>query len=293
MHFSWCHIVAFLSALSLAQYAHAHEYKAPINNSHWKTSGSKLECTLTYTIPAFGTATFSQGSHQKQRLVVESILDRLQPGKAKLQAYPQSWKYDNRVRKIGQVNVKPGTQPITMKDLPVYQLLESLALGQSAAFVITPANTAHSKHESQKDTVVLLPVGFQKAYKEYLNCISKMIPHSFSELKEVVLHFESGSAILSTSDESKLKELGAFIRADGKIRKIAIEGHADRKGSFQANNYLANQRMWAVKDFLVQHHGASADIFTLKDYADKVPVASNKTAAGRAKNRRVVIKLYR
>jgi outer membrane protein OmpA-like peptidoglycan-associated protein len=120
-----------------------------------------------------------------------------------------------------------------------------------------------------------------------------MIPDSFAQLKETTLHFESGSAILSKEAEGRLKEIAAFILADGKIRKVAIQGHSDGKGSYQANAYLANQRMWAVKDFFVLTNGISPNMFTLKDYADKVPVASNKTAAGRAKNRRVIIKLYR
>ncbi len=293
MHFPWCRIVAFSIALSLAQYAFAHEYKAQIDNSQWKTNASKLECSLTHTIPGYGKATFSQSSHQHQRLVVHTILDRLKPGSAKVVSYPPHWKYDDRARRIAHINVKTGTTPISMGDLPVYQLLESLEIGQSAAFIITPANTANPHQDHIKDHVVLIPAGFLKPYKEYLSCISQMVPHTFSELKEIVLQFESGSPILSKANESKLKELATFIRADGKIRKIAIEGHSDRKGSFQANKYLANQRMWAVKDFLVQFHGMNAEHFTLKDYADTMPIASNKTAAGRAKNRRVVIKLYR
>ncbi len=293
MRFPRCPIVALTLGLSLAFSAMAHEYKAPIDNSQWKTTTSKLECTLTHTIPGFGKATFSQSSNQHQHLVVESILDRLKPGKAKIISYPQHWKYDNSAKKIGQIPVRTGTQPMVVDDLPVYQLLESLEMGQSPAFIVTPANTAFKGQTHHKDKIVLMPMGFQKAYKEYLNCIAQMVPHTFAELKETVLHFESGSAILSPQEESKLKELATFIRADGKIRKVTIEGHSDSKGTFQANNYLANQRMWAVKDFMVQFHGIDPNRFTMKDLADKVPVASNKTQEGRAKNRRVVIKLYR
>ncbi len=285
-------IVALSAALSLVPCAFAVEYKAAIDQSQWKTTTSKLECTLTHTIPGYGKATFSQKSHVHQELVVDSILARLHPGKAYIAAYPQHWKLDGRPRKIAQVPVKPGTVPMSLKSVAVYQLLESLDAGQTPVITISPANTA-TIEQHKKDKVVLMPVGFEKAYKEYLNCIAQMIPHSFSELKEIVLYFDSGSAILSHENEAKLKELATFIGADGKIRRIDVAGHADRKGTLQANDYLASQRMWAVKDFLVMHHGVPANHFTLKDYADKVPVASNKTAAGRAKNRRVVIKLYR
>ncbi|MBS0286599.1 MAG: OmpA family protein [Proteobacteria bacterium] len=289
----FCRIVAFLALLSLVFSAFAHEYKAPYDGSHWKTNTSKVECSLTHTIPGYGKAIFSQSSHEHQKLVVDCILDRLHPGKATLNTYPQRWKINQAPTFIAKVPVKPGLQPITMKSDEVYRVLENLDIGHSAVFIITPANTASKTQTHKSDKIVLMPAGFEKPYKEYLHCISQMIPHTFNDLKEIVLHFESGSAIISKENERKLKELAEFVRADGKIRRIDIAGHSDRKGSFQANNYLANQRIWAVKDYLVQFHGIKADMLTLKDYADKKPIATNKTAEGRAKNRRVVITIYR
>ncbi|MBI2792044.1 MAG: OmpA family protein [Gammaproteobacteria bacterium] len=285
-------IVAFSVLISLVEVAYSENFKAPIDASQWKTSTSKLECRLSHTIPGYGHATFSQESHEHQRFILVSILGRLTPGKAKLEAYPPHWHYHQQKKKIAQLPVSVGQRPIKMTDNAVYELLQSLELGNTPAFIMTPANTA-PQNSPQHDKVVLSPVGFQKPYKEYLQCIAQMIPDSFNELKVTTLHFESGSAILSRGAEARLKEVAAFIRADGKIRKITIEGHSDSKGSYQANAYLANQRMWAIKDFFVLTNGISPKMFVLKDFADKVPVAPNKTAAGRAKNRRVVIKLYR
>ncbi len=286
-------IVAFSILISLVPIAHAEVFKAPIDNSQWKTGSSRIECTLTHTIPGYGKGYFSQSSHEHQQFHLESTLGQLKPGKATLKAYPPTWKADNRPRKIAQLNVLEGKHPIKMKSMPVYQLLESLELGQSAAFTMTHASGSNAEQKQHKNEVVLSPVGFQKPYKEYLNCVSQLIPNTFTQLKETVLHFESGSDILSRDAEARLKEVAAFVRADGKIRRIDIAGHSDGKGNFQANALLANKRMWSVKDFMVMHNGVPADIFTMKDYADKKPIAPNKTAAGRAKNRRVVITLYR
>ncbi len=273
--------------------AQAEVFKAPIDNSQWKVGSSRLLCTLTHTIPGYGHAYFSQSSHEHQHFHLESTLGQLRPGKAFLMAYPPTWKADNRPRKIAELNLLEGRHPIKMRSTPVYQLLETLELGQSAAFTMTHATGSNSERKEHKNKVVLSPVGFQKPYKEYLNCVSQLIPDTFTQLKETVLHFESGSDILSREAEARLKEVAAFVRADGKIRRIDIAGHSDGKGNYQANALLANKRMWSVKDFFVMQNGIPADIFTLKDWADKKPIAPNKTAAGRAKNRRVVITLYR
>jgi outer membrane protein OmpA-like peptidoglycan-associated protein len=285
-------IVAFSILISLVEVAYSENFKAPMDASSWKTSTSKLECRLSHNIPGFGHATFSQASHQHQHFILESTLGRLSTGNAKLEAYPPFWKHHQRI-KLAQLPVSVGKHPIKITNNTAYELLQSLELGNTPAFIISPANAAPKGNNLQHDKVALSPVGFQKPYKEYLQCLAQLIPDSYEQLKETVLHFESGSAILSREAEARLKEVAAFVRADGKIRKIAIQGYTDSKGNYQANAYLGNQRMWAVKDFFVLTNGISPELFSLKDFGDKVPVASNKTAEGRAKNRRVVIKLYR
>ncbi len=286
-------IVTFSALLSLVQSVFAESFDAPMAHSSWKTSGSKLECTLSHTIPGYGSATFSQSSGGHQSFILQSILGRLQPGYAKIIVSLPRWQYNNQSLLLGKIPVSLGQTPIKLSSITVYQLLESLARGRTPAFVMTPANTAGNLRSLSQDKIVLSAIGFQKPYKEYLNCISEMITHPFSNLKESVLYFESGSSILSNENEARLKELADFIRTDGKIRKISLEGYSDSKGNYQANVQLSYERMWAVKDFMVMHYGISPKMVNMKDFADKGPVATNKTAEGRAKNRRVVIKLYR
>jgi outer membrane protein OmpA-like peptidoglycan-associated protein len=282
-------IVTFSLLLSLVKPSLAENFNAAIAHSHWKGSSSPLECTLSHTIPGFGHATFSQASGEKQHFVLQSILGRLEPGKADLVAYPPNWKLNNRPRFLGKIRIAGGQSPIKLKDPLVYQMLQSLELGQKATFIVSPSNTKLQN----KDRITLSEVGFQKPYQEYMKCIAQMIPQPFSQLKDSVLHFESGSTILSDEAEDRLEELARFIKADGKIRKIKLAGYSDSKGSYQANVQLSYERMWAIKDFLVMHNGIDADIFSLKDFADKGAIAPNRTAQGRAKNRRVVITLYR
>lgn len=293
MPYSILRIVTFSALLSLVQPVWAEGFDAPMAYSNWKTNSSKLECTLSHTIPGYGEATFSQFSGGHQHFVLESILGRVQPGYAKIIVSLPRWKYNDQPILLGKIPVSMGQTTIKLSTITVYQLLESLSRGRTPAFVMTPANTANNVRSLSQDKIVLSAIGFQKPYKEYLDCISQMIIHPFSNLKESVLYFESGSTILSRDNEARLKELAAFIRADGKIRKIALEGYSDSKGNYQANVQLSYERMWAVKDFLVMYHGISPKMINMKDFADRGAVATNKTAEGRAKNRRVVVKLYR
>ncbi|MCS5710947.1 OmpA family protein [Candidatus Berkiella aquae] len=284
-------IVAPTLLFSLVLGLKAEEFEANSANSRWQTITNKIECTLTHSIPGYGKAIFNQTNGGKQQFALESILGRQHKGSAQIVVYPQEWKCDTDPVLLVEVPLTVGTEPVTLKKNTVYQLLAALRNGQSAAFVMKPQDAAFEKQCTGDDKIMLSAVGFQKAYKTYLKCIDNMVPDSFAELKETEIYFESGSTILSRDAEAQLNEIKEYILADGKIRRIDVTGHSDRKGDYISNMHMANKRMWAVKDYLV-FAGIKPELFTLKGYADRMPIAPNKTAEGRAKNRRVVIKLY-
>ena len=72
---------------------------------------------------------------------------------------------------------------------------------------------------------------------------------------------------------------------------LKLAGHTDNVGSDDANMKLSKDRAEAVKDYLVSK-GANPSRIEATGYGETQPIASNKTAAGRAKNRRVEFTLF-
>src|SRR6266436_958392 len=70
--------------------------------------------------------------------------------------------------------------------------------------------------------------------------------------------------------------------------RVVVEGHTDSVGSHDYNMKLSERRANAARDYMVAK-GISASRIKTAWYGETRPVASNKTAAGRAKNRRVDI----
>ncbi|WP_395047367.1 OmpA family protein [Flavobacterium sp.] len=73
---------------------------------------------------------------------------------------------------------------------------------------------------------------------------------------------------------------------------FSIEGHTDGDGKDAANQTLSENRAAAVKDYLISQ-GIDASRLTSAGFGESVPIASNKTKAGKALNRRVEVKVVK
>ena len=99
------------------------------------------------------------------------------------------------------------------------------------------------------------------------------------------VNFETGKATLTPESETILNGVAESLVANDSI-KVQVSGHTDNTGSAAVNARLSKQRAEAVRQFLISH-GVAEDRLTAKGYGPSKPIASNKTAEGRAQNRRV------
>ena len=103
------------------------------------------------------------------------------------------------------------------------------------------------------------------------------------------VYFESGSGQLSPASASVLAEVReALSRATHP--ELVLTGHTDRVGAVADNDRLSLQRANALRDMLVAM-GFAAERIRVAGRGEREPVASNDTAEGRAKNRRVEVTL--
>jgi len=107
--------------------------------------------------------------------------------------------------------------------------------------------------------------------------------------KDVQINFETGSAMIDPSSYETLDQIYTGATAAEGL-KVGIYGHTDNTGDPTKNQTLSEQRAESVKQYLMKK-GLSENRLETKGYGDSQPIASNKTASGKAKNRRVQIVL--
>ena len=100
--------------------------------------------------------------------------------------------------------------------------------------------------------------------------------------------FASGKAELQPSAQAKLREVAAALTQQNPQATIVVEGHTDRQGSQAFNLDLSTRRAQAVCDYLAMQ-GVARDRIRAQGLGFSRPLADNKTAEGRANNRRVEI----
>jgi fibro-slime domain-containing protein len=100
------------------------------------------------------------------------------------------------------------------------------------------------------------------------------------------IHFAFDKADITPDSAAVLGEVGTLLRDDAALR-LRIEGHTDGVGDASYNLDLSERRARAAKDYLIAHAGIAANRLQTRGFGATRPVASNATADGQAKNRRV------
>jgi len=103
------------------------------------------------------------------------------------------------------------------------------------------------------------------------------------------LNFATGSARILPESEEQLNNIAAVLRAYPNVN-VKIGGYTDSTGDASSNRRLSQQRADAVRQTLVGK-GIDARRMKAEGYGSQHPVGNNATDEGRAKNRRIALRV--
>ncbi|MDA3943482.1 MAG: OmpA family protein [Bacteroidetes bacterium] len=100
------------------------------------------------------------------------------------------------------------------------------------------------------------------------------------------IYFDSGKALVKPESYASIKEIANVMNENPEL-KIAITGHTDSDGNDDSNLDLSKRRAKSVKDYLVDQFKVDASRISTDGKGESMPIDSNATPFGKAKNRRV------
>jgi outer membrane protein OmpA-like peptidoglycan-associated protein len=158
---------------------------------------------------------------------------------------------------------------------------EALAQKQAAEAEAEKARQAAAKAESEKADM----------RAQLLSQLNSILQTNDSARGLIVnmsdVLFDTGSFTLKPAAREKLAKVSGILLAHPGLT-MQIEGHTDSVGSDGFNVRLSEQRAGSVRDFLGEQ-GVSPSSITAQGFGKAEPVATNDTAEGRQRNRRVEI----
>lgn len=275
----------FAGLPSLASYK---VYEADLSESEWIFSGNPLSCTLSHSVPHYGNAIFSESAGKKPALRFALNYKRHPITATKIasvHSLAPLWQPTQDPRDLGEIPIRSGPQIFKSSDIASWKLLNELEVGRFPTF-------RYQEFETLEDQVAvsLSAVGFKQSYDEFLDCLTTLVRHNLNELTKMTLRFDFDKHAVRALYKSKLKALAAYVKYDPNVDVVFINGHTDSKGSKSYNRALADKRIASVKKILMAE-GADEKRFKTMAFGEDSPVASNRRANGRAKNRRVYIRV--
>lgn len=263
-------------------------FEAALDESDWRFNGNPLGCKLSHTVPYYGDAIFAKYAGQKQDLKFNMSYKR-QPitavKVASVQSLSPSWLPKQRARDLGEVAIQKGHHIFLASNTGSWKLLNELEIGRFPTF-------RYQDFDSIQDQVAvsLSSVGFKQPYDQFLDCLTSLVPYHLDELTKMTLQFDFDKHSVKRIYHQKLKALAAYVRFDPDLEVVFVSGYTDSKGSRGYNHKLSQKRIAAVQKRLTLE-GTDATKFKTLAYGEKNPVASNRRVSGRAKNRRVYIRV--
>ena len=151
-------------------------------------------------------------------------------------------------------------------------------------------------YDPNMSTTTVIPHRFDTIVTNLVTNDTVRIPEGFigivkgRDIQKVArtIPFDVGSSGLSNIAKLRLHSLAMILR-EFPEQTIVLEGHADNLGSKKKNLELSQERAETVKTYLIETYGFAPNRIETISCGASVPLESNDTEAGRARNRRVTV----
>ena len=274
----------------MAGFSHSVTYSNHMNESSWSVASSVFECRMMHHVPHFGEVVFRTRAGESSVFYLNGHVAKFDAGVAKVRAVTPMWRKPRIEREMGELTVKRGKRPFWMNTKQTEKLLAELDQGMQLELQRGAWYTGDNRAPIE---LVVSNIGFKDVYVPYLDCLAGLLPANYNQLKRTSLMFPAGfSEDLPGQVVRQLDKILALLRHDKKIGKLFIDGHTSSPGDRADNLELSKIRAEMVATYLVGQ-GVPEDKLMVRWHGERYPVASNGTVSGRAKNRRVTVRLQR
>ncbi|MFT6927720.1 MAG: outer membrane protein OmpA-like peptidoglycan-associated protein [Psychromonas sp.] len=151
----------------------------------------------------------------------------------------------------------------------------------------------YSMSNSEVVYIVSLPTTlWQKETVAFNRCANALPAINYEAISHLSFNYIINQYKLNKKQTEDLTKLSDYINKDSSVIKILIDGHSDDEGSSAQNLRLSKLRADEIAQILI-NKAVNPDLIEMRGHGGRYPIASNDSAEGRKKNRRVTVRLVK
>lgn len=223
----------------------ARAYRAPVTDSQWNYTGSRVACTLSHIIPQYGNAVFSRRAGEPLRLALQVYRGAPAGGEASLTIQAPHWKAEDMAVAVETVAYTAGKTPFSIAGDVAERTLTALEQGRAPTFEYDDWHGA-----ADCVSVTVSGVNFTQAYEPFLACVRELLPYSFDDVHDRLIFYDPADTDLNKHDKEYLDRLAAFVRADAELAGTLIKDYTADLNPWNMEEELFKKRAGVVRDYL-------------------------------------------
>ncbi|MGB1270517.1 MAG: OmpA family protein [Endozoicomonas sp.] len=262
---------------------HTRTFPHGLGETLWTLEASRFICRLSNTIPGLGRfdLTAQAGGDERVTLQPDPLYD--QDRHVVFSLGPPAWKSDAPSTVLKEQYFASGKRLSIAFNIS--SLVESMQQGKELVFDV--------RRKPDPDFRLRVPsIQIQKTAGDFFLCQDQLLVMNFQQARQNHFYYLSKQKVLNDRQKARLANIANYLMADNTVIKMTIDSHTDSIGSDLINRKISEQRARNIHGFLLGL-GVPAEKLLMRFHGERYPVASNRSEAGRDKNRRVEIQLLK
>ncbi len=261
-------------------------YTGKMDTTRWYTELRFDHCEIYTKIPGQGVkvAFIAEPEKELSMTVFSSLYPTSELESSYAQAINAPWDADQAQQKVQVIAKSIGNNQINFQQ-GVATLFRSIANGSWLQL-------SSLSGSGEKYPVTIPVIAVQKEVNTFAQCANQLPEISYQKINNLSFQYAARQHKPNQKQVKKLKEISDYIKKDPTVVKVLVDGHSDTNGNSGQNVLLSRLRADEVAQVLI-NNGVAQDLITTRGHGGRYPIASNASAEGRGKNRRVVLRLVK
>lgn len=238
--------VLIVSLILFAAPVWAEHFAPALGRAEWQLERSPLSCRLRQPVPRYGEAVFETRAGGRQSFTLRTPNNPMVEGPTVLVAASPLWNPNRQAVEFGTIDIAGGNEPLRLEAVESQRLLDNLNSGLAPQF-----SRPLLADPAQQARLELSPLNFRPVYREYQECVQRLVSVSYEQISNTTVWFPSAEVELTGAARQKIDAMLRYVVADRTVKGFTLYAVSSDTPRRLENVELAKARAQQVHEYLI------------------------------------------